>query len=364
MAESQVLFPYDEPSLVAIRAAISDPRFDTYMVAAGQNPTFAVGLYLYNARLSKALLFPLHVVEVTLRNAIDELLCHLYGPHWPSDPGMRAILTAGSLQALDTGIERAEREKGPNPPRGQIVATLTFDFWSNLFRSEYDRTLWQVHLRATLPNLPPGLTRPDVQSSAKAINRLRNRIAHHEPIIGRDVTGLHKTIVDLVAARNAGAAKWLRHFSTLSSAIRSKPTPQNSLRPTVGEICDPGFGVAKGTDKLTDALAAYTPTVPALVRVNDLGEPTAALPPSYLLHYLVDAAHAAGGLVDLGEHDIDAVIAKEGLGSAWAGMDANEPFPKAVAALQAQGVRAVLVTDEQGGVAAVKGVIVRAHRRY
>ena|ERR1700722_11581928 len=135
MAESQDLYSYDATNLDALRAAVSDPRFETYMHQAGFDAQYAFALYLFNARMAKAFLFPLHMAEIVLRNAIDEVLCAMFGPWWHLDPTFRKVLMPGGVAPLQRAIDRVSADKGPNQPRGQIVATLTFDFWSNLFPS-------------------------------------------------------------------------------------------------------------------------------------------------------------------------------------------------------------------------------------
>jgi hypothetical protein len=215
-----------------------------------------------------------------------------------------------------------------------------------------------------LPNLPPSLNRVNVQASVKEINQLRNRIAHHEPILGWDVTALHKKVIDLVSARCDTTGRWLKHYSTLSSVIRTKPTRQIGRRPTIGEICDPLFTTVQGPDTLLAVLGGYTPKIPALIRVDGDGAPTAVLPTTNVLHYIAQSATTQGGLVDLSEHDIDAVVAAEGLGASWAGMDASEPILMGINTLQIAGVKALVVTEGNEVPASIKGVIVRAHRRY
>jgi len=127
--ENQVPYPYLPGQLTAIRAAISEPRFATYLTKAGNHQEYAVALYLYNARVAKAFLYPLGRGS-QLRNAVDEILVQRFGQNWHQDTAFRdQTLDAGRAGHLDKAIRRA----GQQAPRGQIVATLTFDFWSNLF---------------------------------------------------------------------------------------------------------------------------------------------------------------------------------------------------------------------------------------
>ena len=107
MAESQLPFPYTPADIAAVKAALSAARFATYLTRAGNDEAYALALYLYNARLAKAFLYPLHVAEVTLRNAIDESLVAMYGPDWPYDTRFRnQLLTAEGLATLDKAIAR------------------------------------------------------------------------------------------------------------------------------------------------------------------------------------------------------------------------------------------------------------------
>ena len=82
MAESQVPFPYLPAQMQAIRASISEPRFATYLAKGGNHDEYAMALYLYNARVAKAFLYPLNVAEVTLRNAVDGILVGRFGVSW------------------------------------------------------------------------------------------------------------------------------------------------------------------------------------------------------------------------------------------------------------------------------------------
>ncbi|GAA0217381.1 hypothetical protein QOZ96_002646 [Brevundimonas nasdae] len=359
MAESQVPYPYTPARLAALRAALSETRFDTYLTAAGYHVDHAVGLYLYNARLAKALLYPLHMVEVVLRNGIDALLVEKYGADWPREMAFRALLPAVGVQAIDTAITRIEDDKKARASREQIVAALTFDFWSNLFRPDYDRPLWQVHLRRVLPHLAPGLTRADVQILVREINRLRNRVAHHEPVLGLDLNALHKSILDMIAARDPEAADWTRHHSTLGLALRSRPTRAQAFRPVLGDVADRNFLAVSGDQPLLEALDGFGAEVVAIVRTDVGGAPTGAVTP-VLLDYIVSQSKLAGGMIDLTDHDLDDVVQVGGLQGSWIGMTPDTPVFQVVKGLQADKVRVVVAADRAG----VTGVIARAHRRY
>ncbi|AZC08947.1 hypothetical protein DKE47_001160 [Acinetobacter nosocomialis] len=73
-----------------------------------------------------------------MRNAINNFFIKEFCLDWAIDSNFRKILNSHSLAALDKAIERAKSSNNDD-----IVAVITLDFWSNLFRSDYDRSLWQ-----------------------------------------------------------------------------------------------------------------------------------------------------------------------------------------------------------------------------
>jgi len=223
MAESQSPFPYTPLNARCLEAQLSSRRFFTYLKKAGHNQAYAFELYLYNARLAKAFLFPLHIVEIVLRNGVDEILCSAYGERWPMDSAFLALLTTQSQTTLSKAKARASKQG--TIQKDDVVSRLTFDFWSNLFRAEYDRSLWQTNIKRLFPE-KPDITRASLQQLVYQINQLRNRIAHHEPIFGRDISGSYKQIIEVVSYRCKTSEAWLRSHSTVHQVLRSKPSAE------------------------------------------------------------------------------------------------------------------------------------------
>ncbi|HEY4147005.1 hypothetical protein [Pinirhizobacter sp.] len=226
MAECQATFHYTEDVVTHLVHGLSKRRCEPYMRRAGFRPDIAFQLYLYNARLAKSFLFPLHVVEVVLRNAVDDILSSRFTTRWPVSAEFRSLLTPPSLASLQKAIDRTTKRRTAS--KDDVVAHLTFDFWSNLFRPEYDRPLWQAGMQALLPNaaLP---RRADFQRTVSRINRLRNRIAHHESILDENATQKFKEIVDVVRYRSVTTADWLRSHATVHQVIRNRPSLTRGL---------------------------------------------------------------------------------------------------------------------------------------
>ena len=110
------------------------------------------------------------------------------------------------------------KQNGPsqanlNPLRpDRVIGELSFGFWVKLFSGEYADTMWGPSLKNILP---AGSERGPVYSRFKDLKTLRNRIAHHNRIIGRALTvkqsyeqtletigWLDPTVRDWVAATN------------------------------------------------------------------------------------------------------------------------------------------------------------------
>lgn len=57
--------------------------YDATVGATSPGDQCALELYAWNALVSAALLMPLHICEVVLRNAVADALQSVYGTNWP-----------------------------------------------------------------------------------------------------------------------------------------------------------------------------------------------------------------------------------------------------------------------------------------
>ena len=107
--------------------------------------------------------------------------------------------------------------------RDTVVSAIAFDYWSNLFRVEY-ADIWRTKANVAFPGLERGQGRRKIQQLSMAINILRNRIAHHEPILDANVPDLHSKMIRLTRLRCPITSEWMRHYSTVGTVMRSRPT--------------------------------------------------------------------------------------------------------------------------------------------
>ncbi|PYE93031.1 hypothetical protein C8J35_11628 [Rhizobium sp. PP-F2F-G38] len=223
MAESQDLFRYDVKFGAVLEANLSLPRLAPYLKAAKGDISYATKIYLWNARLAKAFLFPLQIVEVATRNSINRALgTHFKKPDWVQAPPF--LLTPQSTSSYQASLTRLKR-KNPSPSSDDIVASLTFDFWSNLFRVEYD-ALWSAPglLRNAFPLMPTNFSRGDIQNRVAKINWLRNRIAHHETIHAKiNVLNYLSYIDDTIGYICPDTMSWVQSNTTVKAVLNSPP---------------------------------------------------------------------------------------------------------------------------------------------
>jgi len=176
---------------------LSAPRFGVYIAAAAGDRRLALDVYEWNALVSAAFQRDLAHLEVALRNAYNAAIVANTPPglpHWTTDPSRlfpvrwRAARDGTRIDANRAPreqIERAVREAGPAAPSGKVIAELMFGFWRYLSTAAHHHPLWIPYLHAAFA---PGTGRPAVDRPVGRLHQMRNRIAHHEPLLRRNNT--------------------------------------------------------------------------------------------------------------------------------------------------------------------------------
>lgn len=172
----------NDPVNVAQR--LSPDRLKTYMEATGGNLLRALDLYKWNIALSGALFEAIAVVEVVVRNEIDNSLTA-----WAQSRGADWMDIAPLDEKGRGDIAKARSRNAKNPSHGKVLAELNFGFWRFLVANRYLHTLWIPTMSGAFPHLGghPGERRKVVERSIERLWFLRNRIGHHEPIHRRNV---------------------------------------------------------------------------------------------------------------------------------------------------------------------------------
>lgn len=212
-----------------IKRSLSDSRLSTYEQVVFNGTALstdqALKLYAWNAQVSAAFFAPLHFCEVVLRNAVSEALEKKYGSNWP----------------WNTTFERSlpNPERGYSPRRdligarngqnttGKVIPELKLVFWEKLLTRRFDDRLWTPFLHTVFPNYEVNLSVPEMRTKLRTliegIRVLRNRIAHHEPIIARDLELDFKNIDLLINYRCTDTAHWTYKNQLVTPLLELKP---------------------------------------------------------------------------------------------------------------------------------------------
>jgi hypothetical protein len=175
----------------------SSSRINRYLVATGNSKNRTVKLYKANLKVSQAFHPLLGILEVVLRNRINDIMtAHFNDSDWiinqktgfMSDPSLKYIQKRKKKlivnKFLKEEIEKAEKrikKTGRAITSGKIIAEQTFGFWTDLFEIHHYKLLKGKPIQI-FQTLPTGYGRKEVNNELDAIRRFRNRINHNEPI--------------------------------------------------------------------------------------------------------------------------------------------------------------------------------------
>lgn len=235
----------------ALLKAVSADRLGTYVAAAKSGDPLA--LYLWDRDLAVAVLRDVAILEVALRNAMHAALSTQAG--------------RDDWYAVDIGLDSRSQDavvaawsKLPAARRtpGRVVAQLMFGFWRNLLeagghagkgplqrRCDYE-LLWRNGLNKAFPGgkadarrAAGHFTRPTTLVTVSAVHALRNRAAHHEPLVDgyplpgqKDSAGVpvrltvrdgHGECLKLARLLDRDLASWMGRASRVPALLAVRP---------------------------------------------------------------------------------------------------------------------------------------------
>lgn len=207
--------PWAPEEVDSVAAALSTERFGRYLDAASSKSS-ALQLYAWNTALASAFHGPLQCLEVGLRNAVHERLSTTCGSDWFHNT---ATLRRSDLVLANKARDRASRT-GKSLTPGRVVAEFSFGFWVGLFANAYDSTIWRTDLYRLFSPRPQ---RSDLHGDLDRLRTLRNRIAHHEPILQRLLLEDYGRICFVVRSFAPVLSKWMELHSRVFDVIGEGP---------------------------------------------------------------------------------------------------------------------------------------------
>lgn len=166
----------------SLEKILSKDRLAPYLAKHSGNQEKAIAHYKANIRISESFYSVISIIEVGLRNNIDNQLKRKYSvDEWYDDPLFIKDVSSFQIDRIQEARKNILKEKKTITP-GRIIAELTFGFWTSLFDTRFERSLWK-NLRLAFPKCPKQIRqRKTISSKLNSIRKLRNRIFHHEPI--------------------------------------------------------------------------------------------------------------------------------------------------------------------------------------
>lgn len=208
----------------AICDVLSAPRAATYIKACGGDKAQAMALYGWNARVAAALVLPSHFAEIAVRNAAADAIATNHGQNWPWDAGFERTLPS-SGQGYSPRKDLVSARKW-HTTTGKVIAELKFVFWQKIFTARHDPHLWNPHILGLFPNasnMTAAQLRERIYDDLEVIRRLRNRIAHHEPIFTRNLEDDLMRILELIELRSTPTLDWVMDMEDVSGLLDERP---------------------------------------------------------------------------------------------------------------------------------------------
>ncbi|WP_049830128.1 hypothetical protein [Arthrobacter sp. RIT-PI-e] len=218
----------------------------SYLAAAGHDQVLARRLYIWDRDIASAFLTDIAIVEVALRNALNDQLENTYGERWfEQDLGFDGPTRSKLAQAWD---DLPQSRRTP----GHLVSRLMFGFWRGLlepggyvgrnpqrFRADHD-DLWRNGLAKAFPGGKAiaqaegaRFTRSWTLETVIIVGAVRNRAAHHEPFInGFPLPGQqtrltieqgHQACLKLARLLDRDLGSWLAPNTTLPTLLNQRP---------------------------------------------------------------------------------------------------------------------------------------------
>jgi hypothetical protein len=178
----------------------------------------AINLYAWSIEISAAFWGSFHMLEVSFRNALHGQLTLLAGQEdwWLKQSN---LLHDFEKDEIAKAISRATRIHAQSTP-GHVVAELGFAFWVGLLANGYHNSLWQNRLERAFPHFS-GL-RTELHFNLDRLRKLRNRIAHHEPIHDRDLRRDNELIYFILGYIEPAVAAWVDELSRIPEVLSQR----------------------------------------------------------------------------------------------------------------------------------------------
>ncbi|MBW3094940.1 Abi family protein [Bifidobacterium sp. 64T4] len=225
-------------SLQDLQEWFSAERMETYIRSAQNTRCDAVDLYVWNERISKALLEDIAHVEVLLRNFISKRLAEDSGrADWYHDNDRFRFSTSKSTKFRDSvvEIERNIRHAGKQVLPGRVISGMMLGSWCFLLTGRLEQTVWKAIVNPRNGGMPnyPLRKRSVFERHVKMMRDLRNRLSHQEHIVMSDFSEESRyldeccdNLIWIARMIDPKAADWIQEQSRVRALRHIRPLNQ------------------------------------------------------------------------------------------------------------------------------------------
>jgi hypothetical protein len=200
---------------------ISQERLQPYISHHSGDTEKAIAHYKANILISESFYPLISILEVGLRNSIDKQFVRRFSDDkWFDNIEFIQIVSKYQIDRISearTNIQSSKKEI----TTGRIISELTFGFWTSLFDTKFEMTLWK-NLRFSFPNCQKeNRKRKIISAKLNRIRKFRNRIFHHEAISWNiDVLNAYKhDIIEGINWLDKDLLNWIGELNHIDQTI-------------------------------------------------------------------------------------------------------------------------------------------------
>lgn len=229
-------------------------RLVPYKQRCGGSDYSALALHTWNTHMAAALHESLSLVEIILRNALDEQVAawnaqqppeHGATPYtrdWLVNPAspLSTLVTVKTRGDLKYFAQQSRQKRAPGHPRkhapiehNDLLSQTNFGFWNDLLPHKHGNRdkkllaarLWDEGVKAAFPNLkndPSGYATAD---RVRRLRALRNRVAHMENLLDADIDARYRDALQLLTSIDPSLHSWFSGISRIRAVNSLRPHP-------------------------------------------------------------------------------------------------------------------------------------------
>lgn len=209
---------------------ISKSRLSSYKFNDNEDFIILLKRYIYNIQISEAFYPVLSMLEIALRNQINNAINNLIKNDWLlSEINSQNLLLDNEYKILLSAVKKLQI-KNKNITSETLISELSLGFWVNLYKKAYKTVIWDKKgvFEYVFPNFPINKEMNRIRfisTDLKNILQLRNRIFHHEIVINRKIgiENCYNIIEKILYYISDNYYALLPEISRFNNIIKQKP---------------------------------------------------------------------------------------------------------------------------------------------